>query len=47
MAVRRYPWGVVNVEDPTISDMAQLRDLLLRERTAELILSTENEIFER
>ena len=45
--VRRYPWGVVDAEDPGVSDLARLRQLLLRERTAELVFRSEGEMFER
>mmetsp|Transcript_2072 Transcript_2072/g.5125 ORF Transcript_2072/g.5125 Transcript_2072/m.5125 type:complete len:268 (+) Transcript_2072:2-805(+) len=44
--VRRYPWGLVEVENPQYSQVSLLRDMIFRDCTLELISSTQDRMYE-
>ncbi|XP_023339846.1 uncharacterized protein LOC111710050 isoform X2 [Eurytemora carolleeae] len=43
---RRYPWGLINIENKEFCDFQSLRELLLKDRTVDLIEKT-NELYEK
>lgn len=45
--VRKYPWGTVHIEDPQVSDFAQLRDLLLYSHMDDLRDTTYDDLYEQ
>ncbi|SCU93116.1 LAMI_0E13278g1_1 [Lachancea mirantina] len=46
VAARKYPWGIVEVENDAHCDFRKLRSLLLRTNLLDLILSTQESHFE-
>ncbi|ANB14241.1 septin CDC11 [Sugiyamaella lignohabitans] len=44
--VREYPWGVIDVEDPEVSDFPLLRDLLLSTHMSDLKETTFDYLYE-
>jgi len=45
--VREYPWGILNIEDPKISDFSTLKDLLLYSHMEDLKETTNDILYER
>ena len=45
--VRRYPWGVVDIENETHCDFTKLRDMIVRTHMEELKDRTHEELYER
>jgi len=43
---RSYPWGTINIQKEEYCDFSKLRNILLRERTLDLIERTHNVIYQ-